>query len=397
MKERIYLDHASTTPVAPTVLTAILPHFTQQFGNASSRSHSFGWEAEQAVKDARVALAELLEVNPTELTFTSGSTEAINLAINGIAKNYAVEDCHLITTTNEHSAVLETHETLENIGYSVTYLNSQADGTIDLSELVDAIQPNTRLVSVLWANNETGVLQDMEAIGALCKRKSLLLFADATQVVGKIQCHPKSIGVHALALSAHKFYGPKGVGALWHSSAAPRVVIRPQFTGGSQQTGLRPGTLNTPGIVGLGASAILAQEEMLTNANRLKDLRDYLERELSARLEEVLINGQSASRLPHISNLSFRFTEAEALMSTFQRRLALSTGSACSSADLAPSHVLLAMGLSKEDAKSSLRISLGRDTNKEEITIAIDLIEKGVNELRAESPTWELFQDGILS
>lgn len=397
MKERIYLDYASTTPVASEVLEAMLPYFTQQYGNASSRSHGFGWEAKQAVEDATKALANLLAVSPEEITFTSGSTESISLAINGIASTYGPTDCHLITTTNEHSAVLDTHEALENKGYAVTYLPSNKDGRIDLHVLEEAMRPNTRLVSILWANNETGVIQDMQAIGRLCKSHNILFFADATQVVSKIPCHPKEVGVNALALSAHKCYGPKGVGALWHGKSKPRVVIRPQFVGGGQQAGLRAGTLNTPGIVGLGACALLAQNEMVSNADRLRSLRDYLESQLCARLPEVLVNGGSATRLPHISNLSFRFTEAEALMSTFHRKLAVSTGSACSSATLAPSHVLLAMGLSNEDAKASLRISLGRDTTKEHIETAIALIEKGVIALRAESPTWELFQDGILS
>jgi len=397
MKDHIYLDHASTTPVAASVFKAMLPFFSQKFGNASSRSHAYGWEAEQAIKDARVSLADLLQVESGEITFTSGSTEAISLAINGIAKNYPITSCHLVTTKNEHSAVLETHEALENEGYTVTYLASEPDGTINIQELSEAIQPNTRLVSVLWGNNETGVLQNMEAIGEICKKHNILCFADATQVVGKIECHPRKVGVHALALSAHKIYGPKGVGALWHSKSSPRVVIRPQFAGGGHQNGLRAGTLNTPGIIALGACAQLAQLEMETNHERLEQLRDFLERELSTILPEVLINGRPAKRLPHISNLSLRFTEAEALMSSFHRKLAVSTGSACSSADLAPSHVLLAMGLSKEDAKASLRISLGRDTTKEEIDLAINLIKTGVIKLREESPTWELFQDGILS
>ena len=396
MKERIYLDHASTTPVAPTVLEAMLPYFTEQFGNASSRSHGYGWEADQAIKEASQSLASLLQVAPEELTFTSGSTEAISLAINGIASNYAPSECHLITTSNEHSAVLETHQALENKGFPVTYLTSNPDGTLKLSALEEALTPETKLVSVLWGNNETGVLQDLESISELCRQNEVLLFADATQVIGKIPCHPRSVGVHILALSAHKFYGPKGVGALWHSCTLPRVVIRPQIAGGGHQRGLRAGTLNTPGIVGLGEAARLANREMAENAKKLRTLREHLENELTTRLEEVIINGSKAARLPHISNLSFRFIEAEALMSTFQRRLAMSTGSACSSADLEPSHVLLSMGLSKEDAKASLRISLGRDTTKAEIDIAIDLIEKGVNALRAESPTWELFQDGIL-
>ncbi len=396
MKERIYLDHASTTPIAEEVLEAMLPYFTQQFGNSSSRSHSYGWEANQVVLDATDTLRNLLQVESNELTYTSGSTESINLAINGIAQIYTPKECHLITTTTEHSSVLDTHEALERLGYEVTYLAPNTDGLISIADLKEALQPHTRLVSVLWANNETGVLQDMKEIGKLCNDKGILLFADGTQVVGKVRCHPRSVGVNLLAFSAHKFYGPKGVGALWHSCDKPRVVLRPQIYGGGHQDGLRAGTLNVPGIAGLEACAKLAQAEIDVNSTRLSDLRNLLETELTSRLEQVLVNGANAERLPHISNLTLRFIEAEALLSTFQRRLAMSTGSACSSEDLEPSHVLLSMGLSKEDAKASIRISLGRNTTKNDVLTAIELIERGVNQLRAESPTWELYQDGII-
>ncbi len=396
MKKRIYLDHASTTPVAPEVLEAMLPYFTQRFGNASSRSHAYGWETEQAVKDAAAALADLLDVDPVGLTFTSGSTEAINLAIKGIAQNYDPEACHLITSSTEHAAVLDTHEALERLGYEVTYLEPDSDGIFSIEKLEKAILPHTRLVSILWANNETGVLQDIQAMGKLCQRREVLFFVDGTQTVGKIRCQPRAAGIDLLALSAHKFYGPKGVGALWHSLENPRAALQPQMLGGGHQAGLRSGTLNVPGIVGLGACASLANSEMKENEERLTSLRNLLEGELSNRIEQVLINGAGAKRLPHISNMSFRFIEAEALLSTFQRRVAVSTGSACSSIDLEPSHVLLSMGLSREDAKASIRVSLGRDTSQEDIFTAVELIDEGVRQLRAESPTWELFQDGII-
>ena len=396
MKERIYLDHASTTPIASEVLESMLPYFTQQYGNASSRSHPYGWEAEQGVNDARDALADLLNVESSELTYTSGSTESINLAIKGIAQNYPPEKCHLITSSTEHAAVIDTHEALERLGYEVTYLEPDSNGILALEDLKQALQPHTRLVSVLWANNETGVIQDLKAFCKLCKSHGILLFADGTQLVGKIPCQPRQIGIDLLALSAHKFYGPKGVGALWHSKGNTKVALRPQIFGGGHEGGLRAGTLNVPGIIGLGACAKLAKAEMKTIAHKLEALRSLFEKELTSRLEQVLVNGAEANRLPHISNMSFRFIEAEALLSTFQRRVAVSTGSACSSADLEPSHVLLAMGLSKEDAKSSIRVSLGRDTSETDIHIAIELIEKGVQQLRAESPAWELFQDGII-
>ena len=396
MKERIYLDHASTTPIASEVLESMLPYFTQQYGNASSRSHPYGWEAEQGVNDARDALADLLNVESSELTYTSGSTESINLAIKGIAQNYPPEKCHLITSSTEHAAVIDTHEALERLGYEVTYLEPDSNGILALEDLKQALQPHTRLVSVLWANNETGVIQDLKAFCKLCKSHGILLFADGTQLVGKVPCQPRQIGIDLLALSAHKFYGPKGVGALWHSKGNTKVALRPQIFGGGHEGGLRAGTLNVPGIIGLGACAKLAKAEMKTIAHKLEALRSLFEKELTSRLEQVLVNGAEANRLPHISNMSFRFIEAEALLSTFQRRVAVSTGSACSSADLEPSHVLLAMGLSKEDAKSSIRVSLGRDTSETDIHIAIELIEKGVQQLRAESPAWELFQDGII-
>ena len=396
MQERIYLDHASTTPVAEEVLAAMLPYFRERPGNAHSRSHAAGWTAAQAVDAAREQVAELLACGPDELTFTGGSTEAIYLAIRGVAHRYARRGRHLVTTTVEHNAVLAACEGLEAEGFEVAYVSPDADGLISPTDLAAALRPDTTLCAVLWGNNETGVLQDMTALSAVCRANTTLLFADATQVVGKVECQPREAGVDLLALSAHKFYGPKGVGALYASGDAPRVSLRPLVTGGGQEGGLRGGTLNVPGVVGLGAAAVLAKAELHAQGKRLRRLRDGMEHRLTATLPETVVNGVAAPRLPHISNVAFRFTEAEALLSKLQRRLSVSTGSACSSADLEPSHVLLEMGRSREDAKAAIRVSLGRDTTAEEVDAAVRLLAEAVPALRAESPLWELHEAGAL-
>lgn len=395
MSERIYLDYASTTPVAEPVLAAMLPYFRQRPGNAHSRSHAAGWAAAQAVEDARASLADLLACQPAELTFTSGSTEAIYLALRGVATRYAQRGRHIVTTSVEHAATLAACESLERSGYAVTYVRPDARGLISPERLRAALRPDTTLCAVLWANNETGVIQDLPAISQTCRANGTLLFADATQVVGKLPCHPRLVGVDLLALSAHKCSGPKGIGALYASAESPRVALRAQMGGGGQEGGLRGGTLNVPGIVGLGAAAVLAKAEMATQESRLRDLRDGLERRLNDTLPEVRVNGADAPRLPNISNLSFRFTEAEALLSRLHRRISVSTGSACSSADLEPSHVLLEMGLSREDAKASVRVSLGRDTTAAEVETAAELLAAAVPALRAESPMWELYGEGV--
>lgn len=397
MPDRIYLDHAATTPVAEEVLAAMLPYFRERPGNAHSRSHAAGWTAAQAVDAARGRLAGLLRCGPEELTFTSGSTEAIYLAILGVARRYASRGRHVVTTATEHSAVLAACALLEAEGYGVTYVAPDPRGLVAPEAIAAAIGGETTLCAVLWGNNETGVLQDVAAIGEACRARDVLLFADATQVVGKLPCHPREVGVDLLALSAHKFYGPKGVGALYASAADPRVALAPLVTGGGQEAGLRGGTLNVPGIVGLGAAAALAQAEMDAEARRLGFLRDGLEARLAAALPQVIVNGAAAARLPHISNVSFRFTEAEALLSRLHRRLAVSTGSACSSADLEPSHVLTAMGLDREDARAAVRVSLGRDTTPAEVDTAVRLLTQTVPALRAESPLWELHEAGVLA
>ena len=335
-------------------------------------------------------------VDPTEITFTSGSTEGINLAVKGIAERYRRRGRHIVTAATEHRAVLDVCAHLERGGFEVDYLAPDADGRVTPEAVAAALRDDTILVALMWANNETGVVLDVAGVGEVCRARGVLFFSDATQAVGKVAVAPREVGVDALALSAHKFYGPKGVGALWVRSADPRVAIAQQQHGGGHEGGIRSGTLNVPGIVGLGAAAALAAGEYASVGRRLAAIRDGLERALARELDQVIVNGDNAERLPHISNVSFRFVEAEALLSSFQRRLALSTGSACSSADLEPSHVLLAMGLSPEDAKSAVRISLGRATSDRHAARAVDLLVRGVRRLRAESPLWELHLDGVL-
>ena len=397
MQDRIYLDYAATTPVAEEVLAAMLPYFRERPGNAHSRSHAAGWTAAQAVDQARGQLAALLSCDREELTFTSGSTEAIYLALLGVARRYASRGRHVVTTATEHSAVLAACGVLEAEGFEVTYVAPDARGLVAPEAVAAVLREDTTLCAVLWGNNETGVLQDMHAISASCRARDVLLFADATQVVGKVPCHPRTSGVDLLAVSAHKFYGPKGVGALYVRGEGTRVALSALISGGGQESGLRGGTLNVPGIVGLGAAAVLAEAEMERQAARLRALRDGLEDALTTTLPQVIVNGAGAPRLPHIANLSFRFTEAEALLSKLQRRLSVSTGSACSSADLEPSHVLTAMGLDREDARAAVRISLGRDTTADEVDTAVRLLTTAVPKLRAESPLWELYEAGVLA
>ncbi len=397
MRKRIYLDHAATTPVASSVLAAMLPYFTTEFGNASSRSHVYGWAANQAVERASEQVADLLQVHPNELTFTSGSTESINLAIRGVAQRYQQLGRHLITAATAHSAVLDTCAQLEKEGFEVTYLSPRSNGLISVADVQAGLRKDTILCTMLWANNETGVVQDVAQIGSACRQNHTLFFCDATQAVGKVPTHPREHNIDLLACSAHKFYGPKGIGALWVSEAEPRVSLVPQIFGGGHQGGLRSGTLNVPGIVGMGEAAVLAKAEMASQAERLQQLRDDFEQRLKSRLAPILINGGDATRLPHIANISIRFTEAEALLTQLQRKVALATGSACASADLTPSHVLLAMGLSAEDAKAAIRVSLGRDTSAAETAEAARLIIEAALQLRSESPVFELYQDGIIN
>ncbi|MCB0517648.1 MAG: IscS subfamily cysteine desulfurase [Lewinellaceae bacterium] len=391
---KIYLDNNATTPCDPRVVEAMVPYFFEHHGNAASRSHPFGWEAEEAVDYAREQIAKLLDADPKEIIFTSGATEADNLALKGVYEMYARKGNHIITTKTEHKAVLDTCHRLEKQGAEVTFLDVQADGLIDLAELEAAIKPNTILVSIMWANNETGVIQPMKEIGDICAKHGVLFFSDATQAVGKIQTHPRELGIHLMAFTAHKMYGPKGVGALYVSRKNPRVKVTAQMDGGGHERGMRSGTLNVPGIVGFGKAAELAMKEMDQDAARLSRLRDKLENGFK-QLEEVYVNGNVEHRMPHVTNISFKHVEGEGLMMTFNQEIALSSGSACTSASLEPSYVLIALGLGDDLAHSSLRFSLGRFTTEEDVDYAVEAISKGVQHMRDLSPIWEMYQEGV--
>ena len=394
-KRLIYLDNNSTTPTDPRVVDTMLPYFFQHHGNAASRSHPFGWVAEEAVDYAREQVASLLDVDSKEIIFTSGATESDNLALKGVFEMYSRKGNHIITTKTEHKAVLDSCTRIEKMGGEITYLNVKEDGLVDLAELEAAIKPTTILVSIMWANNETGVIQDMKAIGQICEKHGVLLMSDATQAVGKIPVHPKEVGVHLLAFTAHKMYGPKGVGALYVCRKNPRVKVTAQMDGGGHERGMRSGTLNVPGIVGFGKAAELAKNEMAQDTERLSRLRDRLEIALRGNLEEVYINGNTEHRMPHVTNLSFKHVEGEGLMMTFNQNIAVSSGSACTSASLEPSYVLVALGLGDDLAHSSIRFSLGRFTTDDDVDFAVQAITAGVNHMRDLSPIWEMYKEGI--
>ncbi len=394
-QRRIYLDYNSTTPCDTRVVDQMLPYFYDKPGNAASRNHPFGWEAKDAVDRARMQIAELIGVEPSELIFTSGATESDNLALKGVFELYKRKGNHLITLKTEHSAVLDACKRIEKMGGEVTYLSVDKEGLIDLDELRAAIREDTVLVSVMWVNNETGVIQPMRDIGKLCSEKGVLFFSDATQAVGKIPVNPKQTGVHLMAFTAHKMYGPKGVGALFVNRKQPRVRLAPSIDGGGHEDGMRSGTLNVPGIVGFGAAAALAGKEMGKDAKWTATLRDYLEEQLTMQLEETYVNGSIVHRSPNVTNISFRFVDSEGLLATFNQEIAASTGSACSSASLEPSHVLKAMGLKRDALDGAVRFSVGRFTKKEDVAYAVEKIVKGVHRLRAESPIWEMFKEGI--
>jgi len=362
----IYLDYNATTPTDPEVVDAMLPYFYERPGNAASRSHAWGWMAEEAVDQARRRLAALIGVQAEEIIFTSGATESDNLAIKGVFEMYHRKGRHIITVKTEHNAVLDACYAIEKKGGEVTYLEVDEKGLINLEELEAAIRTDTILVSVMWANNETGVIQPMKAIGDICQQHDVLLMSDATQAVGKIAVDPIAAGVHLLAFSAHKMYGPKGIGALYVRKRHPRVKLSAQIHGGGHEKGMRSGTLNVPGIVGFGQAAVLAGKNMKEESPRLSQLRDRLEQQLLAGMEESYVNGHPQGRLPHVTNLAIRHVEAEGLMMTLKHDLAIASGSACTSASLEPSHVLLAMGLSEDMAHCSIRISLGRYTREQD-------------------------------
>jgi cysteine desulfurase len=393
MELPIYLDNNATTPLDPRVLDAMLPYFTNKFGNAASRNHAFGWVAEEAVDYAREQAAKLIGCTEKEIIFTSGATEADNLGIKGVFEMYADKGNHIITATTEHKAVLDTCKHLEKLGARVTYLNVKEDGLLDLAELEAAMTEQTILVTIMYGNNEIGVIQPVKEIAAIAHKYGALFMTDATQAVGKIPVDVIADGIDLLAFSAHKMYGPKGVGALYVRRKNPRVKVTAQMDGGGHERGMRSGTLNVPGIVGLGKACELCRLEMDSEATRLSALRDKLESALTV-LEESYVNGNVQHRLPHVANISFKYVEGEGLMMAM-KDLAVSSGSACTSASLEPSYVLKSLGLSDDLAHSSIRFGLGRFTTEAEVDYAIENTKKAVNHLRDLSPLWEMFKEGI--
>lgn len=367
----VYLDYNSTTPCDPRVVDTMLPFFTKQFGNAASSTHVYGWQAAEAVQLAREQVADLINAEPGEIFFTSGATESDNLAIKGVFSMYAGKGNHIITAATEHKAVLDTCVHLEKLGANITYLPVDAEGLINLQQLEASIRHDTILIAIMYANNETGVMQPIREIGAIAKKHNVIFFTDATQAAGKMPIDVKEYDIDLLALSSHKFYGPKGCGAIYVRRKSPRVKLTPLFDGGGHEKGVRSGTLNVPGIVGLGKAASLVKAEMFADAGRILKLRDHLETSL-LQTGKVIINGSTEHRLPNTTNLSFISTNSGVLMRTFTKDLAVSSGSACTSALMEPSYVLKAMGLSDELAYGSIRFSLGKFTTEEEINYVIE-------------------------
>ncbi len=378
----------------PRVLEAMIPYFTEHFGNAASRNHPFGWEAEEAVDYAREQVAKLIGADPKEIIFTSGATEGDNLGIKGVYEMYASKGNHIITCTTEHKAVLDTCKHIEHLGGEVTYLPVAANGLIDVTALEAAIKPTTILIAIMYANNEIGVVQPVKEISAIAKKHGVLFFSDAVQAVGKIPVDVNADGIDIMAFTAHKMYGPKGIGALYVRRKNPRVKVTAQMDGGGHERGMRSGTLNVPGIVGFGKACELARLEMAADAERLSKLRDKLEAALT-QIDESYVNGSTEHRLPHVANISFKYVEGEGLMMGFNKTIALSSGSACTSASLEPSYVLKALGLGDDLAHSSLRFGLGRFTTEEQIDYTIKAVTDTVLKLREMSPLWEMFKEGI--
>ena len=390
----IYLDHNATTPCDPRVVEAMIPYFTNQFGNAASRNHPFGWQAEEAVDYAREQVAKLVGADPKEIIFTSGATEADNLALKGVFEMYASKGNHIITCNIEHKAVLDTCKHIEKEGGEVTYLKVKDNGLIDLNELEAAIKPTTILIAIMYANNEIGTVMPMKEISAIAKKKGILVFSDATQAVGKIPVDVNRDGIDLMAFSAHKMYGPKGIGALYVRRKNPRVKVTAQIDGGGHERGMRSGTLNVPGIVGFGKACEICMNEMEEETKRVSKLRDKLENAL-LKIEEAYLNGDKEHRLPHVTNISFKYVEGEGLMMGFNKNIAVSSGSACTSASLEPSYVLKALGLGDDLAHSSLRFGLGRYTTEEQIDYTIEQVTNTVYKLREMSPLWEMYKEGI--
>ncbi len=390
----IYMDNHATTPMDPRVLDAMLPYFGKIFGNAASRNHQFGWEAEQAVDKAREQIAKLIGCTAKEIIFTSGATESNNLAIKGIAEMYKERGNHIITQVTEHKAVLDTCKKLERQGYEVTYLPVETDGLVSLEKLKAAITDKTILVTIMFANNEIGVIQPVEEIGKLCHEKGILFHTDAVQAVGKVPVNVQAMNIDVLSMTAHKIYGPKGVGALYVRRRNPRVQITEQINGGGHERGMRSGTLNVPGIVGLGAACEFAYNEMEAEGAREKDLRDYLKQKFENALDYVHVNGNMEHHLPGNLNMSFVHVEGESLLMGIND-IAVSSGSACTSATLEPSYVLKALGLGDDVAHSSIRFGLGRFNNRAEVDYVSDKVITVVKHLREMSPLYEMVKEGI--
>lgn len=390
----IYMDNNSTTRVDPRVVEAMLPYFTERFGNAASRSHPFGWEAEAAVEEARDQIATLIGASAKEIIFTSGATESDNLAIKGVAAMYKKKGNHVVTQATEHKAVLDTCKRLEREGFQVTYLPVDKYGQVSAEQVRGAITDKTILVSVMAANNEIGTLQPVAAIGKLCKEKGVLFHTDAVQAVGKVPLDVEEMGIDLLSLSAHKLYGPKGVGALYVRKKDPRVRLEPQIDGGGHERGMRSGTLAVPLIVGLGAACDIARREMPAESERMFRLREKLRKGIMDRLPETYLNGHPTERLPGNANISFAYVEGEGLMMGI-KDVAVSSGSACTSASLEPSYVLRALGVGDELAHSSIRFGVGRFNTEAEVDYVIDHVVREVNRLREMSPLYEMVQQGI--
>ena len=392
VKTPVYLDYAATTPVDKRVAEKMIPYLTETFGNPASNSHAFGWEAEEAVEKARADIAALINADPKEIIFTSGATESDNLAIRGAANFYKTKGKHLITVKTEHKAVLDTMRELERQGFEVTYLGVQENGLIDLEELKAAIRDDTILISVMWVNNEIGVVQDIPAIGEICRERKIIFHVDAAQACGKVPVDVEAAKIDLLSMSGHKVYGPKGIGALY-VRRKPRVRLEAQMHGGGHERGFRSGTLPTHQIVGMGEAFRIAKEELEQDMAHYRKLRDIFLKGIEG-IEEVYINGDLEHRAPNNLNVSFNFVEGESLIMAV-KELAVSSGSACTSASLEPSYVLRALGRNDELAHSSLRITFGRMTTEEEVQFAAELIKSKIGKLRELSPLWEMFKDGI--
>ena len=394
MKKPIYMDNHATTPMDPRILEAMLPYFTEKFGNAASRNHSFGWEAEEAVEKARKQIADLIGAKPKEIIFTSGATESDNLALKGVAEMYAEKGNHIITVATEHKAILDAAKRLEKQGFKITFLPVNSDGLIDLDTLRDAITDKTILISVMYANNEIGVIQPIAEIGRIAKEKSVLFHSDAVQAIGKVPVNVIDDNIHLASLSAHKIYGPKGVGALYVRRKNPRVQLTSQMDGGGHERGMRSGTLNVASIVGFGEACAICQIEMAEESARIGRLRDKLKTKLEAELDEVHVNGSMAHRLPGNLNMSFAYVEGESLLMGIND-IAVSSGSACTSASLEPSYVLKALGAGDELAHSSIRFGLGRFNTEEEVDYVGGKVVGVVKKLRELSPLYEMAKEGV--